>query len=721
MTDTEARFASAILDTLDALVVVLDRDGRVIRRNRACERMTGYSSDEIAGKRFWDFLPVPEEIPSVREAFTRLLAGEFPYHQESHWRTKDGGSRLIAWSNNALLDEHGSVEYVIATGIHVTERHLAEEVLRESEERYRTLHSAMSEGVALHEVIYDQGGVAVDYRILDVNPAFERITGLSGERAVGKPASILFGGGVAPYLDVYALVAATGEPACFEAYFEPMAKFFAVSVFSPSRGRFATVFQDITERKQTTDALRDSEERYRTLVEALDDAVHVRDREGRFVMLNAATARRQGRSEEDLLGVGTTELHPPDLAIQIAEADRLVFETGQTVELVEEHPTRSFAQVCHVKKVPLRSRDGEIVGVVTLSRDVTERVRAEAALQEANEKLIVWVGELEARNRESALVNEMGDLLQTCTTLEDAYAVFAHSMPRLFPDTSGAFYVISASRNLADAVSSWGSLPETEAFFAPEECWGLRRGRAHEVEDPTSGLLCRHVRSPLEGGYLCIPMVAQGETLGSFHLRLKEGGIPDPVRSLATTVADHAGLAIANLRLRQTLRDQAIHDQLTGLYNRRYMEEMLDREISRAIRFGTPLGVIMMDVDHFKRFNDLFGHEAGDTILSALGGYLRTHIRAEDIACRYGGEELLLILPEADPDGSRRKAEELLEGISQLRVEFHHQILGPVTVSMGVAAFPAHASHGADLVRAADLALYRAKSEGRDRVMSATS
>ena len=595
MSESEARFVTAILDTLDALVVVLDRDGGIVRLNHACERLTGYRSDELLGPHWLDLVLIPEEADGVKHVLAELSAGGFHKRLENHWRTKDGRSKLISWSNTALADENGVVEFVIATGIDITERRVAEEVLSESEERYRTL------------------------------------------------------------------------------------------------------------------------------VEALEDAVHVRDREGRFVMLNAETARRRGKSEQELLGKRAVDILSHDTAAQISRVDNLVFETGQTVEAVEEYPDRSFAQICHVKKVPLRSRDGVIVGVVTVSRDVTERVRAEAALQEANQKLIVWVDDLEARNRESAIVNEMADFLQTCTTFEDAYSVFSHSMQKLFPDTSGAIFVISASRNLADAVSAWGSFPESEGLFAPDECWGLRRGRAHLVEDPASGLLCRHVHSPLEGGYLCIPMVAQGDALGTFHMRLKERGIPDPVRRLAPIVAEHAGLALANLRLRQTLRDQAVHDQLTGLYNRRYMEEMLDREISRATRFGTPLGVVMIDVDHFKRFNDAFGHEAGDTILSALGGFLRAHTRAEDIACRYGGEELLLILPDADVDATRRKAEELLEGIRQLRVESHRQTLGPVTVSMGVASFPTHGSQGSDLVRAADLALYRAKSDGRDRAVSAAT
>ena len=183
------------------------------------------------------------------------------------------------------------------------------------------------------------------------------------------------------------------------------------------------------------------------------------------------------------------------------------------------------------------------------------------------------------------------------------------------------------------------------------------------------------------------------------------------------TVAEDMALALANLRLRETLRSQAIRDPLTGLFNRRYLEETMERELNRVKRQGISLGVIMMDLDHFKEYNDTFGHSAGDELLSALGILLKSQIRGEDIACRYGGEEFLLILPGASLEVALERAESLRQAVKEMHQ--HHQGLKPTTLSLGVAVYPDHGDTGLQLIQAADAALYRAKQAGRDRVMAA--
>jgi diguanylate cyclase (GGDEF)-like protein len=177
-----------------------------------------------------------------------------------------------------------------------------------------------------------------------------------------------------------------------------------------------------------------------------------------------------------------------------------------------------------------------------------------------------------------------------------------------------------------------------------------------------------------------------------------------------------AALALASLRLRQGLREQATRDPLTNLFNRRHMEASLERELRRAERRQRPLGIILLDLDHFKRTNDTLGHDAGDQLLRAVGRFLQTHIRGEDLACRYGGEEFLLILTDSALEDTRRRAEQLREGIKALQAEHDGRPLGPVTASLGVAVFPEHGLTAEAVVRAADVALYQAKADGRDRV-----
>jgi diguanylate cyclase (GGDEF)-like protein len=158
---------------------------------------------------------------------------------------------------------------------------------------------------------------------------------------------------------------------------------------------------------------------------------------------------------------------------------------------------------------------------------------------------------------------------------------------------------------------------------------------------------------------------------------------------------------------------------LTGLYNRRYLEETLEREIRRAARADQSLGILMLDLDHFKSFNDTYGHEAGDAVLRETGACLVKNIRAEDFVCPFGGEEFVVILPTAAVEASRARAERLRSKIRELTVLHQGKSLGLITVSIGVAAFPIYGGSPKELLASADAALYRAKREGRDRVVNA--
>lgn len=275
----------------------------------------------------------------------------------------------------------------------------------------------------------------------------------------------------------------------------------------------------------------------------------------------------------------------------------------------------------------------------------------------------------------------------------------------------------SPSRDDLEQVLSWGSLPQGQIarIFEPNKCWALRRGRLHTIEGLCEGLVCHNNLSEQVG--VCIPIIAQGESLGVLYLRKKGADTSHPFNEqLATTASEQIALALANLRLRETLRSQSILDPLTGIYNRRFMEETLAREIRRAERNQHEVGLLMFDLDHFKKFNDTFGHEAGDALLRELGQLLKTNIRGSDVACRFGGEEFVLILPETTVEDAQQRAEELRKKIHQLTVIHRGQALGIITASLGVGAYPKHALTGEGLIQIADKALYQAKAEGRDRV-----
>ncbi|MEW5709182.1 MAG: diguanylate cyclase [Pseudomonadota bacterium] len=365
-----------------------------------------------------------------------------------------------------------------------------------------------------------------------------------------------------------------------------------------------------------------------------------------------------------------------------------------------------------------------------VAREIKVRRESEAALQRLNREMEQNIAELQARTGEMRSLSEMGSYLQACLSAEDAAAAAARFAEKLFPAGGGVLYLMHPSRNYLEATAQWGGMECREPTLSPEACWGLRRGQLHFTDSAEAGLACPHVEAQTEDPFysICAPLIAHGDLLGLLHLRYRrpeaekgEEIFSSYQRMLVNTVAEQVGLAIANLRLRDSLQQQSIRDPLTGLYNRRFLEEALARELARARRLQASLALVMADVDRFKSFNDSFGHEAGDMVLQSLARLLKSSLRDSDMVCRYGGEEFVLILPEANASNACQRAEALRSAVHGLQLHYREQPLGPITVSFGVAAFPEHGSHSKALLAAADAALYEAKRSGRDRVVVASA
>jgi diguanylate cyclase (GGDEF)-like protein/PAS domain S-box-containing protein len=360
-----------------------------------------------------------------------------------------------------------------------------------------------------------------------------------------------------------------------------------------------------------------------------------------------------------------------------------------------------------------------------LEEENGQRRMVERELQRAHDELQRSVLELERRNQEMRLVGEMVELLESCRSLEEAYEIISRRLPLLLHNTAGALYMITASRNFLECVGRWGeSTCDFDQTVEPEDCWALRRNKPHGVESDSPDLICRHVEEGVAtaGGYLCLPMLAHGEIMGLLHLRhVKDSkGGRSIVTSSAKAVTEQLSLILANLRLRETLKNQSIRDPQTGLFNRRYMEDSLDRELSRAGRSAKPLVVAMLDLDHFKNLNDRFGHTAGDAVLREWSNLLKSKFRGSDIVCRYGGEEFVIILPEIAFESAHERLDELRTELERMVVRHDGQSIHSVTVSIGIAQYPVHGRTNQSLLHAADQALYRAKELGRNRAVIAS-
>lgn len=339
--------------------------------------------------------------------------------------------------------------------------------------------------------------------------------------------------------------------------------------------------------------------------------------------------------------------------------------------------------------------------------------------------------QMATRARQSALVQQMSEMLEASPSVDEALSVASRYVQDLFPGTVGGVYLIADSRDAAELAASWGAAFALPPAFAPDDCWALLRGLPYAVDVQRGGVLCRHLPTQRPAANLCLPLTSQDGTLGILQLSFPaapagdvaapSSAALDSALALARSISDRVGLAIANLRLRESLRAQSIRDPLTGVFNRRYLEETLEREIRRAQRGENPLGLIIFDLDRFKQFNDTYGHEAGDTFLRELGAMLRDRFRRDDVVCRYGGEEFVVVLPDATLESTLQRARSLGEAVRDLAVSYQGQPLGATTASLGVAAFPQHGASGEALLRAADAALYRAKQNGRARAEAATT
>lgn len=499
------------------------------------------------------------------------------------------------------------------------------------------------------------------------------------------------------------------------------------------------------ERRSNEEKLRENREELskqtrilKSVLLSMGEGVIVAGLDGKFLIWNPAA--------EGIISMGPSDisrgewpqrygLYRPD-QVMLYPVDQLPLSRairGESVddeEIFLRNAKMSKGAWLNVTGRPLRDESGTLLGGMIVLSDITQHKRAANEVKQTNVKLTGLVNELEARKREMSLLSEMSELFQTCRSLQEANDVILRSLRHLFPTESGAYYRLMASRNLVERTVVWGSSPPEEHFFPPEDCWALRNGQVHRVDDSDSGLICPHVKQPLSTGYLCIPMQAQNDVLGILHLTLSKsddsGGsdhdkerLKKTQQRLAAAVAEQIALALSNILLRDVLHSQAIRDSLTGLFNRRFLEEILVKEVFQAERGSQPIGVFMIDIDHFKQFNDTHGHEAGDAVLSALGQFLNEKIRGGDTACRYGGEEFTIILPGASLEDSLRKAQSLCKAVKQLKLQFRGRSLEGITLSLGVAVYPDNASNAEDLLRAADQALYQAKAEGRDRVAAA--
>lgn len=448
-------------------------------------------------------------------------------------------------------------------------------------------------------------------------------------------------------------------------------------------------------------------------------------RNRRIESCNQGMAEMLGYSVSELCGSATRIKYLSDAAYaELGASAYAALQAGQSwigdVEWVRKDGEHIWCRL-HGKSVePGQPENGSI----WVSYDITAQKRADAALIEANKGLERSLAQIERTHKDFTQLSEFSSYLQACPDLDAALDCIAGFAPQLFADGAGAIYLLDETRQQLVQRVRWGSLAHERLQFPPSECWALRRGQPNRTGAGRNALPCPHLcpEHAQPEGTVCLPLTAQASAFGLVYLEHHSADLVDGADlryRLALAWAEDIGLALANLRLRDTLRQQSIRDPLTGLFNRRHMNDVIGREFARARREGGQVAVALVDIDHFKRINDRHGHDAGDHVLVQVAHTIEAQVRQGDIVCRFGGEEFVVILPDITQESVLERAEQVRMAVAALDFRNCDPPVGQVTVSLGVAMFPQHGENEAELVRASDAALYQAKETGRNRVVLA--
>ncbi|MBS1816835.1 MAG: diguanylate cyclase [Acidobacteria bacterium] len=447
-------------------------------------------------------------------------------------------------------------------------------------------------------------------------------------------------------------------------------------------------------------------------IEAAPDGIAIVDHAGVIVGANEQMHRLLGFEHGALEGAPIESIIP----------DRMRHaHVGKRLEYQSHPHMRRMGSGLTLKA---RRADGSELAVdIALGSVVLgERRLSVAFMRDASDLRRLWddlaaaKADLERELHERRQYRALTELLQTLRSREEIRSVLSLHMEALLPQTNGTLMLVDPMGGTVESLVCWGCDPPPERL-SMEECVALRCGRVHD-SSASADTVCPHAICR-GADSLCLPLMADGETLGLFHLQAEAKGIAgvsmratltSDERRRAADIAERLALPLANIQLRDRLLNQSVRDPLTGVYNRRYMDEAMAREVSRASRLEYGLAVAMVDLDHYKQFNDTFGHDAGDKLLRTFAEFLSAHVRMDDVVFRYGGEEFALMLPGANTRAARQRLEELRRAWTDVAAALGWS----VTFSAGVAEFPANGDSPADILRAADVALYEAKAAGRN-------
>ncbi|MCL9684224.1 diguanylate cyclase [Legionella maioricensis] len=489
---------------------------------------------------------------------------------------------------------------------------------------------------------------------------------------------------------------------------------------------FVLANTELSMRKRIEHNNKNFQNRLRKIIESTSDMIAAFDVDEKFIIFNDAYQREFKRLSGKTIAIG---VRLDDVFSEGTPAQKKLIQTWKNslngteeiknVEFDIDNETNTY----EMSSCFIQNDENEMIGTVQTVRNITKRIQDYMVLQKSYESLAKGMTELQNKNNQITLLVDMSDIMLACVSQDELTSVVSNYLQRLLDFASGYLYVMHPSKNYLEVATSWGNPNPQETIFTPDQCWAIKLGRRHHVGLLHNELICPHIKSFDEqsSSFLCLPLMAQNDIYGLLYMETKERSnqeflFDENQRLLINAFAELTALALANVRLRENLRYQSIRDPLTGLYNRRYLDDFLFKQIHQAERSKSSIAILMMDLDHFKKINDTYGHDAGDAVLKELGKIFQNDIRLGDIAARYGGEEFIIMFYNADVEVALRRAESIRQAVTMLHIKYGAQEVGPITISIGVSTYPSDGKSPEELIEAADKALYYVKKNGKNKV-----
>jgi diguanylate cyclase (GGDEF)-like protein len=496
--------------------------------------------------------------------------------------------------------------------------------------------------------------------------------------------------------------------------FMAFVSFFALLYLMPTAYQ---IVEAIAKSQQDTRELQRSQQMQRLFLDQGPFAAYIKDEQSRVLYYNQELQSKFLVDSQEWLGKTDSEFLPdPEEGRRVMENDQVVLKTLQSLKLIEEVKIPGNDQPCYWLsfKFPFTDYATGARRIGGISIDITESIEAQQSLTDLNRQLEEKALELEAKKRELIYLSDMADMLYSCESENEVYKVVALTCSKLFPNMSGCIYTIANSKNYVQWNSFWGDERNSKEIFSPYECWALRRGKFNLLSPRSSGLICSHLIQPVSGTHLCVPLFRQGEIVGTLHIyALEKISLED--QQITEIIARTLGFALNNLMIKQRLTHENLRDGMTQLFNQRYMQTMTEQRLAEAERLRQPIGVIFLDIDNFKSYNSRYGHLTANIILQGLAKLLLKSIRSFDIACRWGGEEFVVVMPNMSLEMLRKRAEELRVNVEQMQLKDGNQILEGITASFGIAVSEPGITVK-DFLNRANQAMLEAKGTGKNRV-----